>query len=603
MRNPQAVVIRKAVMAIGVGLLEQALQREGSKGCSAFLCSEPVSLEPPFRVFDSEFILGQTPGRAPDLALVAPKHVDYQTFDVYPAEEDLLSLDWMETMLRALSVLRGPMAFELFGRDGRVWVRYAVPGDQVVGFKASLLGHFPALILRTPEVVFPERAATAVNELVPVGPYHRSLTLLGQEGSSPLALAAGVLSDLPPGDVGVLQILLTPTHPDHDWHYNVETMVEAEERAANLAQLGGLSRQFSYDQVLPPLSEPTVRAKVRKDTAFFTMVARYAVWSDRTETAEAFLQGMRVSTGLLRFGNRVLRALSHDDLVGGLGEEAVDRMVRERLTHRPGLPLTSHELASLVHLPNARSLAMLASLEQRSSLPWRAVEAESPGDLTIGTNTFAGETVPVVVPSDLRLQHTYLIGTTGSGKSSLQERMAVDDAYAGSGFCLVDPHGDLCMDVLSRLPEERIRATSSTFRSPSRGWCREWNPFRSNVTAAKLADDMARAFMAQNTFTLVHGWSTTSGCSPTSFTSSAALSRTSPSWPAERIEAGPWLIERSPRRGTLRCFGFLQNELSSVQRSRALERDEQALSHAARRPSRRDVPPVREHSGSARVDG
>ena len=298
MRNAQAVTIRKASTAIGVGLIEEALEREGRKGCSPFLCSSPVSLEPPFRRFDSSSIL--SPSSELEMSGVLGdgpvEPVEYSTYDIYPSEEDLLGIEWMETMLRALSVLPGPFAFELLGSRGCVWVRFAVPTDQVPGLRAALLGHFPALRLRLVDRPFPSELPAAVNELVPVSPYHRSLTLLGREGASPLAIAASVISGLAEDECGVFQVLFSPASPAHDWHYNVGNMVEAEDRASRLALLGGLSSRFSYDSELPPLAEPSVREKVRVDVAFYAVVVRYAVWTAEPAVAAAFLQGMRVAS-------------------------------------------------------------------------------------------------------------------------------------------------------------------------------------------------------------------------------------------------------------------------------------------------------------------
>ena len=42
-----------------------------------------------------------------------------------------------------------------------------------------------------------------------------------------------------------------------------------------------------------------------------------------------------------------------------------------------------------------------------------------------------------------RLMHLYIIGQTGTGKSTLLLNMARQDAFSGLGFCLIDPHGDL----------------------------------------------------------------------------------------------------------------------------------------------------------------
>jgi DNA helicase HerA-like ATPase len=55
-----------------------------------------------------------------------------------------------------------------------------------------------------------------------------------------------------------------------------------------------------------------------------------------------------------------------------------------------------------------------------------------------------------------RLLHLYVIGQTGTGKSTLLHNMALQDARAGVGFCLIDPHGDLAMAVSARIDREHI---------------------------------------------------------------------------------------------------------------------------------------------------
>lgn len=53
-----------------------------------------------------------------------------------------------------------------------------------------------------------------------------------------------------------------------------------------------------------------------------------------------------------------------------------------------------------------------------------------------------------IVPKD-RLFHLYVVGQTGTGKSSLLLSMAQQDVLAAQGFCLIDPHGDLAEQVIS----------------------------------------------------------------------------------------------------------------------------------------------------------
>ncbi len=54
----------------------------------------------------------------------------------------------------------------------------------------------------------------------------------------------------------------------------------------------------------------------------------------------------------------------------------------------------------------------------------------------------------VYLPHRDRLKHLYILGSTGSGKTKLIEFFLRQDILAGRGFCLLDPHGDLCNNIL-----------------------------------------------------------------------------------------------------------------------------------------------------------
>jgi len=54
-----------------------------------------------------------------------------------------------------------------------------------------------------------------------------------------------------------------------------------------------------------------------------------------------------------------------------------------------------------------------------------------------------------------RLLHTYIIGKTGTGKTTLLQTKILQDVKHGRGLCLIDPHGDLITDVHKAIPEHR----------------------------------------------------------------------------------------------------------------------------------------------------
>jgi len=56
-----------------------------------------------------------------------------------------------------------------------------------------------------------------------------------------------------------------------------------------------------------------------------------------------------------------------------------------------------------------------------------------------------------------RCGHMYLIGKSGTGKSTLLRNLVISDIRNGHGLALIDPHGDLVEDILDHIPPERIK--------------------------------------------------------------------------------------------------------------------------------------------------
>jgi len=50
----------------------------------------------------------------------------------------------------------------------------------------------------------------------------------------------------------------------------------------------------------------------------------------------------------------------------------------------------------------------------------------------------------------------YIVGKTGTGKTTLIENMAISDIKSGNGLAIIDPHGDLTEDILDYVPKRRI---------------------------------------------------------------------------------------------------------------------------------------------------
>jgi hypothetical protein len=108
------------------------------------------------------------------------------------------------------------------------------------------------------------------------------------------------------------------------------------------------------------------------------------------------------------------------------------------------------ELAVLAALPRDLAVPGLDRARAKSMPAPVAVPAGGRGVKVIGDAEIGAHPVALAV-SDARYQ-MHVVGSTGSGKTTLLVNMAVDDITAGRGTVVIDPHGDLVLDILDRLP-------------------------------------------------------------------------------------------------------------------------------------------------------
>jgi hypothetical protein len=63
---------------------------------------------------------------------------------------------------------------------------------------------------------------------------------------------------------------------------------------------------------------------------------------------------------------------------------------------------------------------------------------------------------PVVFSIEERKRHVYIVGKSGSGKSTFLFNLAMSDILAGEAVAVIDPHGDLAEDIIDAIPRRRI---------------------------------------------------------------------------------------------------------------------------------------------------
>jgi hypothetical protein len=61
----------------------------------------------------------------------------------------------------------------------------------------------------------------------------------------------------------------------------------------------------------------------------------------------------------------------------------------------------------------------------------------------------------VALSNEERSRHLYVVGRTGTGKSTMLLNLMRQDLASGRGFALIDPHGDLATSICDAVPQIR----------------------------------------------------------------------------------------------------------------------------------------------------
>jgi hypothetical protein len=116
--------------------------------------------------------------------------------------------------------------------------------------------------------------------------------------------------------------------------------------------------------------------------------------------------------------------------------------------------LNSVELATLFHFPDESNIPT-SQLERQGSRQVDGPRNIPDEGFLLGYNLFRGVKKPIRIAIGDRQRHMYVVGQTGTGKSTFLENLALQDMIDGNGFAFIDPHGDTAERLLAMVPQER----------------------------------------------------------------------------------------------------------------------------------------------------
>ena len=293
--------------------------------------------------------------------------------------------------------------------------------------------------------------------------------------TDPLESLVNVLSKLGDDESIAIQYIVRSALPG--WHYKSNKIVSAVNQGKKLSdalRINFFSKAFSVlgdlaksakppeakekpekENRLTPMEQEVLKLIEEKNSkAGLDVNIRIVVNAGDKALARNYLNNM-VSAfsqyNYYQYGNVFSnKAVFYNNLIQKF---LIRDFIFRRFKPKTSFLLNTEELASLYHPP-------LSETETPNILWLLAKYAAAPSNLPdegviLGKNIYREVVKEIKIKREDRRRHTYIIGKSGVGKSVLLAAMAVQDINNGEGVCVIDPHGDLIKDIISRIPPER----------------------------------------------------------------------------------------------------------------------------------------------------
>lgn len=366
-------------------------------------------------------------------------------------------------------------AFEIVGLAGGVHMYASVPVDLVEVVKQAIISAYPATRLET------------VHDY---NIFHESTTFAGVAGGEftlkekfvfPIATYQDIkrdtmqsllssLANLQKEDGVSLQILLRPA--DKSWIKTAKDAADKKRKGksgskSGYGAVGDALKQVAVAMVKPPEDEKKEGPKddlsgldrsiidaIEEKTRYagFETAIRLIVASSSSQRADALLNNIVASFSLYdapgKNGFKFSRAKNVEELTAAVLLRAFPKEQRDMI-------LNAVELATIFHFPDQSSIPT-SQLNRQESKQVDGPRNMPEQGLLLGYNVFRGAKKAIRISLTDRQRHIYVVGQTGTGKSTFLEDLALQDMLSGNGFAFVDPHGDTAERLLAMVPRERV---------------------------------------------------------------------------------------------------------------------------------------------------
>ncbi len=377
------------------------------------------------------------------------------------------------------------LSFEIVARDKFIQFYVHMPLEIKDFVEGQIYAQYPAVeIQEVPDYirnVDADKINFATCELEMTKPDVYPIKLFSDFEVDPISGITSVMSKLGAGEEVWLQLVIRPV--GDEWQEKGNKIIEAV-RAGKTGAKPGLvtvalmnTAKFAkmvFLQAIKPGSEFPEEAKKEIKLAgtveealksveykivklgFETKLRLVSVSND---PASARIKCQNVAAAFKQYNTTNLNGFKIREIIAN-NKEAFQAFA-ERDFSTAGYILNISELASIFHLPHQTvatpNIVWSGSKkgEPPANLPTRENTADK--ELTVvGETNFRNTYKLFGIRKDDRRRHVYMVGKSGTGKSTLIENMAIDDVVENRGLIIVDPHGELAEKVLACIPDDRV---------------------------------------------------------------------------------------------------------------------------------------------------
>ncbi len=345
----------------------------------------------------------------------------------------------------------------------------AVPSNKADLFEKQLLGVHPnAKIMEAPDdynifadgsAIAGSYAKLAHNEVFPIKTYDTI-------EHDPLNIILNVFTKLKKSGEGAsVQFTICPEDDDIIKKFHI--MLGDVKEGMSVKTAGSLTRQFGkeIENIAGELffgSSKTKEKKVNDEavekitekikSTIMACNIRIVASAEDSNRAKQILSDLESSFNQFTEANR--NGFDFKHVSGADLDKLIHEFSYRTFSQDYSMPLNLKELATIFHFPHG--IGSSPQLKQaRAGIAPAPMEMGVEGTI-LGVNSYRGKDTEIHFAPEDRMRHMYVIGQTGTGKTTIMKNMIAQDIKAGHGVCYIDPHGTDIQDILSYIPKERI---------------------------------------------------------------------------------------------------------------------------------------------------